>query len=230
MSSQNLAAVPAQIADAERPLQFNRQSTRPVYHALAEHQVTEESWELRETLAWLQLWSVRFNSEFSLKIDNVSLCVDWLPVRRLGHFRRGLNGFGLTAEVAINRRYLDNREPWQILGTLLHELLHAWQELYGKSGAWNYHNTQFREKSRSLGLIIDTKGHTQFEPNSSFFSVLNKYDIETPEFPPVQYVLRGESKLKKWSCRCEPKVNVRVGVPHFYAQCLWCGCVFEKQD
>lgn len=230
MSQQLLSSTNSDVSSGERQFQFNPESTKPIYDELKKHQVTEESWDLRPTLEWLQQWSERFVSEFALMITQVSLCVECLPAHRLGHFRSGLNGFGLAAEVAINRTHLDKREPWQVLGTLLHELLHAWQELHGKPGSWNYHNNEFREKARTLGLIIDTKGHTQYAPNSSFFAVLNKYGVETPEFPPVQYVLRGQSKQKKWSCQCEPKINVRVAVAHFYARCLWCGCVFKQQD
>lgn len=209
---------------------FKLEKAKPVYEALAQHQVTEESWELRELLAWLQTWSQRFVEEFSLGITAVSLCVDWLGARRYGHFRHGHNGFGLIGEIALNRRYLRSRDPWQLLGTLLHELIHAWQEIHGKPGKNNYHNKQFRQKAREYGLVIDTRGRTQYEPDSLFFKLLATHDVKTPPIPPVQYVLRGQSKLKKWSCRCKPPINVRVAVPQFYARCLWCGEIFSLVD
>lgn len=211
-------------------MQFKPEIATLFYQALAVHQTSDDSWELSELLAWLQTWARRFNDELELGIAAVSLCVDWLGAHRFGHFRRGHNGFGLSSEIAINRKYLSHREPWQILGTLLHELLHAWQEDYGKAGKNNYHNKQFREKARSLGLIIDTRGHTQYEPDSLFFAVLRCYGVEAPQVPPPQYVVRGSSKLKKWACQCEPPINVRVAVAHFYARCLWCGELYSHVD
>lgn len=125
-------------------VEFKPEIIRPIYHALAEHQVTESRWELKELLAWLQSWARRFNEAFELDIREYLLCVDWLDCRRYGNFRHGANGFGLKGEIAINRIYLHSRQPWEILGTLLHELVHAWQETHGKPGKNNYHNKQFR--------------------------------------------------------------------------------------
>lgn len=208
-------------------LRFKPENAEPIYEALAEHQVSEKSWNLKELLAWLQVWARRFNEEFPLDIPAVSLCVDWLSSRRLGHFRHGHNGFGLWGEIAINRRYIDQQQPWEILGTLLHELLHAWQEVHGKPGKNNYHNKEFTSKARQYGLVISRRGHTQFEPDSPFFQLLRRRGVEAPKVPPVQYVVRGTSKLKKWSCQCNPPLNVRVAVAHFRAKCLWCGHEFR---
>jgi hypothetical protein len=201
-----------------------------VYGVLGTHQIHEQTWPLRDTLAWLQLWAGRMNEDFGLGLSEVSFCVDWLSARRLGHYRPGTNGFGLRGEVALNERYLHRREPWQLLGTLLHELLHAWQDVFGKPGKHNYHNKQLREKAYSLGLVIDTKGHTQYLPKSRFFEFLNRFGVETPQFPPRLFVERGESNLKKWCCQCKPPINVRVAVPHFYSRCLWCGAIYERKD
>ena len=137
---------------------------------------------------------------------------------------------GLNGEIAINRRYLELREPWQVLGTLLHELVHAWQEVHGKPGKGNYHNRQFRDKARSLGLIVNQRGHTHYDAESPFFRCLATYEIDVPTIPPNEYIVRGASKLRKWSCKCEPPINVRVAVSHFNAQCLWCGTVFQESD
>lgn len=206
---------------------FKPETASPVYHALADHQVDNTDWELSKLLSWLQLWAVRFNDRFQLDLAEISLRVDWLRSHCLGHFRYGENGFGLKGEVAINRRYLHQQQPYQILGTLLHELLHAWQDIHGKPGKGNYHNKEFREKARSYGLIIDTKGHQQEEPNSPFFQLLEEFGVDAPSIPPIRYVTKG-SKLKKWTCQCDPPINVRVAVPHFYAQCLWCGHNFSQ--
>ncbi|HYV36890.1 MAG TPA: SprT-like domain-containing protein [Gemmataceae bacterium] len=197
-----------------------------VYSALRQHQVTE-NWVSRDLVADLQRWADLFNLEFKLNIPELSLSVDWLPRRRLGHFRYGHNGFGLRGEVVINRRYLDRREYWQVLGTLLHELLHAWQQAHGKPGKRNHHNKQFREKASEFGLVIDHRGFTKYESPSQFTELLQRHGINVPTLPEVEVTnQRGSSKLKKWSCGC---TNVRVAVREFNAQCLNCGNLFCLQ-
>ena len=133
----------------------SQQSEQPsIYPRLAQHQ-RQEAWQGQRTIAVLQDWAERFIVEFKLDIPSVVLCIDRLAINCLGHFRMGHNGFGLRGEIAINDRYLGSREPWQMLGTLLHELLHAWQQEHGTPSGRNHHNREFRDKALELGLIID---------------------------------------------------------------------------
>jgi hypothetical protein len=203
-------------------------NSRPIYDALALHQQTDDEWELRELLAWLQLWKDRFISRFKLQLQEISLCVDWLHWRRLGHFRYGHNGFGLVGEIALNRRYLACREPWQHLGTLLHELIHAWQDRHGRPGKGNYHNREFRARALRYGLVIDERGYTEYLPDSPFFELLREYEIAFPRLSEPTAKSVSRTKLKKWSCSCIPPVNVRVAVQEFHARCLVCGQIFRK--
>src|SRR2546428_12123698 len=101
-----------------------------IYRLLADHQQVE-TWEHRELVQELQRWAEIFDLEFKLEIPEVALSVDWSRYRSLGHFRPGHNAVGLRGEVAINQRQLPSRQPFQVLGTLLHELLHAWQQVHG---------------------------------------------------------------------------------------------------
>lgn len=200
-----------------------------VYHALAEHQVTND-WEYRELLNSLHWWAEIMNVEFKLHIPEVSISVDWLRRTRLGHFRYGHNGFGLKGEVSLNRLYLDDRPFWTVLGTLFHELLHAWQQAHGTPGKRNYHNREFRDKAARFGLIIDTRGCTEYVDESPFMDLLRSRDITVPAMPPVQnerQPTKGNSKLKKWSCGC---TNARVAIQDFRARCLKCGNDFVCLD
>ena len=197
-----------------------------VYTVLAKHQ-RDESWAGRQILAELQTWADRFIVEFKLDIHDLSLCVERLPSGRNGHFRQGHNGFGLRGEIAINTRYLPGQRPlWEVLGTLLHELLHAWQETHGTPGKRNHHNAEFQAKARELGLNIDRRGVTGFAANSPFKELLKTYGVSVPDHKIVASMgrPRGNSKLKKWSCGC---TTARVAVADFRAQCLKCGNDFN---
>jgi hypothetical protein len=201
-------------------------ATQTIYSVLAKHQ-RDEAWGGQEMIANLQKWAGRFICEFKLGIDDIALCVDPLPSNRYGHFRHGHNGFGLRGEIAINSRYLTGqRELWEVLGTLLHELLHAWQEVHGKPGKRNHHNAELQAKARELGLIIDPRGVTGYAANSPFKELLRKAGVSVPEHEVKAPVSRprGESKLKKWSCGC---TTARVAVADFRARCLKCGNEFR---
>lgn len=214
-------------------MQFKPDSSSTIYEVLAAHQKNAQDWELHGLVFELQEWAERFNSEFKLEIPAISLRVDWLPAFCYGYFRRGRNGFGLINEIAINRSYLDDRQPWEVLGTLLHEMLHAWQETYGTPGKNNYHNKEFREKALTVGFVIDTRGVQEYIPDSPFFKLLERENVTFPliEAPLVPTKKKsGASKLKKWSCKCSPPVNVRVAISDFNAKCLYCNTIFELQQ
>jgi hypothetical protein len=175
-----------------------------VYAVLANHQSSDHSWALHQLLKWLQVWKDRFISEFKLEIKDISFCVDWLHWQRYGHFRPGHNGFGLLGEVAINRRYLFHREPWQLLGTLLHELLHAWQDVHGKPGKGNYHNRQFRTKAAVYGLIIDEAGRTEYESDSPFMLICPH---QKSTHAPAQSSRSGRARVPPRSTFGSPSIN-----------------------
>jgi hypothetical protein len=202
-------------------------ATQTIYSVLAKHQ-RDEAWGGQEMIAELQTWADRFIVEFKLDIGDIALCIDQLPSNRYGHFRHGHNGFGLRGEIAINARYLtDKRELWEVLGTLLHELRHAWQETHGTPGTRNHHNAEFQAKARELGLIIDRRGVTGYAANSPFKELLRQCGVSVPnhEIKAPTARPRGDSKLKKWTCGC---TTARVAVADFRARCLKCGNEFKR--
>jgi hypothetical protein len=216
------------VAESSSPPHFEQGATT-VYTALAEHQ-RNMAWDRREIFGTLQAWAERFVFEFKLKIPEVALCIDPLPVKTLGHFRCGYNGFGLQREIALNELYLGGAlPPWRVLGVLLHELLHGWQEVHGKSGKHNYHNVEYQKKAGGLGLIVDGRGITTYADESPFKDLLIRYGVDVPllsfQAPPPKQ--QGVSKLKKWRCGC---TNVRVAVPGFRALCLNCGNEFAQVE
>jgi hypothetical protein len=208
---------------------FDGPSAPDVYATIAQHQRHEE-WDRRDLMAGLHAWANQFAVDFKLDIPEVVLCVDQLPSTRYGHFRKGHNGFGLKGEIAINSRYLTGDLPlWEVLGTLLHELLHAWQQAHGTPGRRNHHNAEFRAKALELGLIVDRCGVTGYAADSPFKALLRRMHVVVPEEESVPTMRRprGESKLKKWSCGC---TNVRVAVADFRAMCLKCGNEFRRDS
>lgn len=55
-------------------------------------------------------------------------------------------------EIAMNPTYFATRTIKETLGTLGHEMVHLWQEHFGKPGRGRYHNKEWAEKMKSIGL------------------------------------------------------------------------------
>ena len=61
-------------------------------------------------------------------------------------------------ELALNPDTFINRTDAMILSTLVHEMCHVWQETYGEPSRRGYHNRQWAQKMREVGLQPTTTG------------------------------------------------------------------------
>lgn len=181
----------------------------------------------------LHIWAGRFILAFNLQTNTPAITIEDLRKGLLGHHRRGRNGFGLRHEIAISRRHLQVDEYWQVLGTELHELIHAEQEDVGKPGRRNYHNRRYRQRAREFGLIVDERGHQQYaQAPTPFLDLLAKYGVDVPELPRSEIVvsLASRSKSKPWICGCKPRpIHIQVAISDLRAQCLKCGQMFRPK-
>jgi hypothetical protein len=205
--------------------------------ALKDHQIHLDKWNYQALVVDLHTWADRFILEFKLQCGTPAIRVDQLRNTCYGHFHLGRNGFGVVNEIAINESYLRNRDYWEVLGTLLHELIHAEQQesgTLGKSVARNYHNNAFIERAKQFGLIVNRKGQQYYQTAPSpFMNILQKYGAKIPRIvdKPPKDSGRGNSKLKLWECACVPKpVKIRVAIKDFRAKCLKCGKIFVRID
>ena len=215
----------------------SKPSSEQINIALKDHQISIPDWEVSGLLGILHLWADRFNVEFKLNIPVPAIVVERLRNNVYGHFWPGRNNWGINHEIALNKVHIKSREMWQTLGTLLHELLHLQQEIYGKPPAstrFNYHNRQYRDWALALGLLVDRWGHTSYlTANSPFLDLLVKFGVPVLPAPNSENYqeapqLLHSSKLKLWKCQCP--VRVRVAIPDFHARCLDRGGLFVKQE
>ncbi|MCU7818071.1 MAG: SprT-like domain-containing protein [gamma proteobacterium symbiont of Lucinoma myriamae] len=61
-------------------------------------------------------------------------------------------------EIAMNPQYFITRKIEEVLSTQVHEMVHLWQEHYGKPGRGRYHNKEWVEKMISIGLMPSDTG------------------------------------------------------------------------
>ena len=99
-----------------------------------------------------------FNLEFKLQLPKPVLGIERIR-RTMGLFYIGRSGFGTMDTIVLNSYYTSD-EFYQVLLTLLHEMLHQWQQYYGKpsSSPW-HHNKEFQEKAKGCGLLVHPRGY-----------------------------------------------------------------------
>jgi len=200
----------------------------PINARLRDHELSADDWRHHKPAQLFHTWAERFNVEFKLDLPTPAIRIESVSHSHLGAYREGRNGFGLAHEITMNSRHLD-RPLCQQLATLLHELLHAWQFLYGKPGRRNYHNAAFRRKAALYGLLINEQGEHLGILAGRFTELLRKYGVDMAQLPtidgsPQPVRQRGNSKMKKWRCGC---TTVRCAV-HLKAQCMKCGLEFAE--
>lgn len=61
-------------------------------------------------------------------------------------------------EIAINPDYIAHVSYIKLMQTIVHEMAHCWQFHYGKPSRGGYHNHQWGNKMRSIGLIPSNTG------------------------------------------------------------------------
>ena len=185
---------------------------------------------IREVLRWKGI----FDSEFKFALPDVAFCIGYTRRNCHGYFRPGHNWYGFKREILLKEdsmlARISEHRFWQVLGTELHELLHAWQDLHGTPGSGNYHNAEFRKKAHECGLIVDDRGYTDYLTGGRFLQLLEEYGVAEIALDDAEKFQPQATKLKKWVCACKPEYAVRVAVEAFSAICLKCEQQFIRPE
>jgi hypothetical protein len=125
------------IVDPLPPPPLRRETMRPEDEPLAEK---------------LAEWHARYNAElFDGSLRQVPVRVSRRMKSRLGHYTAAGGGIG---EITISVRHL-RRHGWkEALHTLLHEMVHQWQD---ETGHPLDHGPAFRAKAKELGIVPRAK-------------------------------------------------------------------------
>jgi hypothetical protein len=102
-----------------------------------------------EMAAQLTGWHARYNARhFDGALKPIEIRVSRRMKTRLGHYTAATAG-GEAAEIAISRAHV-RRHGWpEALHTLLHEMVHQWQD---EAGHTIDHGATFRSKARAVGI------------------------------------------------------------------------------
>ena len=111
----------------------------------------------------------------------------------------------------------------QVLGTLLHELVHA------ADGCQHGHRKEFSQAAHRVGLAGPPTATTV---GPTLLPVLERFVASVGPYPHVAIRTgapkeKAGSRLRLYECRCNPPVKVRVASDRFQARCVVCGLLFH---
>jgi SprT-like family protein len=96
----------------------------------------------------LSRWHAAYNDErFGGVLPTVPIRISRRMRSRLGHYSPAADG--REAEIVVSRRHIRRDEWGEVLHTLLHEMVHQWQDLNGMPVD---HGAGFRTKARAVGI------------------------------------------------------------------------------
>ena len=200
--------------------------------AIIENETSADDWELSELAAelywWVDLFNIALFKDQPIPVPVISFAKT--RIDNLGHYVSGRNEFGIRENININQTHL-SRPLWSILTTLVHEMTHSWQAIYGKPSYSWFHNKEFRLKLEEFGIVCDEKGR-HLRIGEPFLCLIEKHGVSVEDIGGAGDIIKaqaaerpkGKSKLKKWSCPCGQ--NARVGKKEFFATCDLCGRTF----
>lgn len=111
-------------------------------------------------------------------------------------FKRWINSDGkVIDELAINPAYFANYPIANILQTLCHEMVHVWQEHFGRPGRGGYHNSEWAQKMVSIGLMPSSTGESG---GATVGQAMSDYIIEGGLFERACRTLLDSGFKLKW--------------------------------
>jgi len=109
--------------------------------------------------------------------------------------KRWTNKDGLkTDEIAMNPTYFATRKTSETLSTLVHEMVHLWQEYFGTPGRGRYHNKEWSTKMKSIGLQPFNVNNEKRETGDK----VSHYIIKNGAFENVSELLLGTGFTITW--------------------------------
>ena len=149
-------------------------------------------------------------------------------------------------EISLNPDFLDRiDEAWQ--ATLVHEMVHLWQQDFGKTSRAGYHNKQWAEKMKEIGLYPSNTGEEGGKetgqscshyiiPGGAFIEAFKRLQEKQIKYITVANLVEGRGKGKaaaasarsktKYTCFCKNNV---WGKPDLLIVCAVCNQRFIEE-
>ena len=145
-------------------------------------------------------------------------------------------------EISLNPEFTKNRKPIEWISTIAHEMVHLWQQDFGKPSRTGYHNKEWAEKMKAIGLqpyctsdiskeVGQNVSHTIIE-NGKFAQAFEKMPEEI--ILPFLCIQEKEKEKKKSKNKTKyycPECDVNVwGKPDLDIMCNDCEMNFKQEE
>lgn len=142
-------------------------------------------------------------------------------------------------EIALNPTHFAVRPAKEVISTLVHEMAHLWQHHFGKSGRGGYHNRQWGDKMKEIGLWPSSTG---LEGGKETGTKVSHYIIATGpydkafdklmesmqlDFLKENLMLKAKKTSKKIKYTCAQCGAKAWGKPELNIECGECGIQME---
>lgn len=204
-----------------------------VINTRVQEHASQTDWKHADVIRLLGKWQTILNNElFCGKLAPAAISIARSRKDNYGSYLLVRDGLGLRHRINLNELYIA-RPLAEVLRTLLHEMVHLWEDLvHNRRGGGSYHTKVFCEKAADLGIPVDARGRSLgITPDGRFATVLRGRGVPldgppVPNSGPIVPAKGSGSHLAKWSCGC---TNVRVssGVA-LHALCTACECPFMR--
>lgn len=181
------------------------EATEQVIDAIRDHETKASGWAFsriahRMNVLYDQLNGIFFAGKLPKAV--ISIGVDLIV--RYGHYRIGRDEIGAKHRIHLNSRHFGRSES-DVGVTLLHEMIHVYQHLFGHVGhRQRYHNSQFVGMAASVGIYVQVGNGAMLDVSPKL-----RRKLETLGFSPHHPMIDGGSDepikkpLRKVMHRCE---------------------------
>ena len=244
---------------------YNSRDQSEVQPVITKYAEEAKDWEYAEQAKFLNRWASIFKERLldpiavpgKPALPNPVIGFERMRIETLATYTLNRNNHGLLYEINFNTVHLVDEEDkkewrfgkWGSLETLLHEMIHLWQQNAGEHpyvDGNNTHNAEFVRKAESVGLHPKPVVGCHIAPADGVFATLMKeygiaievgdivygeggtadwWERYKDKFKPVP---KGRSTLTLWTCECDPPQRARVGKAEFFATCDVCESRFKK--
>lgn len=177
---------------------------------------------------------------FDSKLPKV-LLVFTRHVKAAGYFAPGRwAGMGEAGvhEISLHPDLLISRPPKEVASTLVHEMVHLWQQTFGKPGRRGYHNRQWSKEMIRVGLMPSTTGAPGGarvgEPMSHYVLPGGPFEVAfekaRAQALPWGSLPRGPASRSKVKYSCPGCHTSAWGKPGLQLDCRPCGLPLVPTD
>lgn len=173
----------------------------------------------------------QLNEEFfSGRLPKALISIGPDLIMRYGYYRIGRDEIGAKHRIHLNSRHFGRPES-DVGVTLLHEMIHVYQHLFGHVGhRQRHHNQQFVEMAAAIGFRARIGNGTTIQVSQRLRMKLDQFGFSEFEMmiPDLQAEpVRKPLRKVMWKCICGQEVWVEKGEV-LEAVCKICHSAFER--